>query len=88
LKKLSKIPLDLPLIKGGVDFSPFDRWEAVKKPSPRPQGGLGYRKRMTAFVKLWRYPCPTDSPNYFTSLGMKGDLDLLSVRRDTLLSLL
>jgi hypothetical protein len=21
---------------------------------------------MTAFVKLWRYSCPTDHPNYFT----------------------
>jgi hypothetical protein len=23
--------------------------------------------QMTAFVKLWRYPCPTDGPNYFTA---------------------
>jgi hypothetical protein len=24
---------------------------------------------MIAFVKLWRYPCPTDSPNFFTASG-------------------
>jgi hypothetical protein len=30
--------------------------------------------QMIAFVKLWRYPCPPDSPNFFTaSAGKKGD---------------
>jgi len=29
--------------------------------------------QMIAFVKLWRYPCPTDSPNFFTpSDGLQG----------------
>jgi hypothetical protein len=29
---------------------------------------------MTAFVKLWRYPCPTDPPELFHSFrGEKGD---------------
>jgi hypothetical protein len=31
--------------------------------------------QMTAFVKLWRYPCPTERPNYFTASGkVKGIL--------------
>jgi len=31
--------------------------------------------QMTAFVKLWRYPCPTDPPELFHSFrGTKGDL--------------
>jgi len=31
--------------------------------------------QMIAFVKLWRYPCPTDSPNFFTASGrMRGNL--------------
>jgi hypothetical protein len=25
--------------------------------------------QMTAFVKLWRYPCPTDLPELFHSFG-------------------
>src|SRR4030042_6598100 len=30
--------------------------------------------QMIAFVKLWRYPCPTDSPNLFTASGGKGGI--------------
>jgi len=29
---------------------------------------------MTAFVKLWRYPCPTDKPELFHSFrGVEGN---------------
>jgi hypothetical protein len=34
--------------------------------------------QMTAFVKLWRYPCPTGSQNYITTSGDKGEGDFSS----------
>jgi hypothetical protein len=30
----------------------------------------------TAFIKLWRYPCPPDSPNFFTASGGLGGLKI------------
>jgi hypothetical protein len=34
---------------------------------------------MIAFVKLWRYPCPTDSLNFFTASGGRGGLTKMLV---------
>jgi hypothetical protein len=33
--------------------------------------------QMIAFVKLWRYPCPIDTPNFFTASGNEGEGELL-----------
>ena len=37
--------------------------------------------QMTAFVILWRYPCPTNPPELFHSFrGMEGDSMKLSIK--------
>jgi hypothetical protein len=35
---------------------------------------LPFPSQVTAFVKLWRYSCPSGSPNLFTASGGRGGL--------------
>jgi hypothetical protein len=43
--------------------------EGVKKLFPSGRGWAGILEKFysgTAFIKLWRYPCPTSLPYFFT----------------------